>query len=95
MHGRPEQNVDPRQRAAQRECDYKNCPIQASPANVFCNRGVNSRLVCGPQLIRVRHLLIPGQRRARSILAADRTNLRILNNGTGNEKNPDVLDRDG
>jgi hypothetical protein len=95
MHGRPEQNVDPRQRAAQRECDYKNCPIQASPADVFCNRGVKRRLVCGPQLIRVRHLLIPGQRRARSILAADCANLRILNNATGMKKNPGILDYDG
>jgi hypothetical protein len=85
-HGGPEQNVDPRQRAAESECDYKNRAIDASSTDGLCRGGVNRALICGPQLIYVRHLLIPSQRTARSMDAVCRSNLRILNNNMRNEK---------
>src|SRR5687768_7984510 len=77
-YGYPQQEIDPRQRAAQGECDHENSPIQTASADVFCNCCVNRAPICRPQLIYMRHLLIPSERRASSIAAVDGRNLRIL-----------------
>jgi hypothetical protein len=80
VQDRPKQNVDPHQCAAQGECHYKNCPIEASLTDGLCNHGVGGVLVLGPYLIHLRHSATPSQTRARSIIAGGSTNLRILNN---------------